>query len=159
MTLRPGALILSAMAVALGVLGGAWVLSRAARYEAPRWSEDEVVPLERPGEARAAVETWVLPVNPSCSHCSWSLERFRRRAADHDGERLVVLIVDAPREPDAPTVERLGEGVEVWWDARSIWRGRWGYRVYGEPLCFDGSGGFIRRLDLVTHAPRRRTRA
>ena len=147
MRIRRGAVILVIAALGIGLLGGVWLHRRYSREPAPRWNDAEFVrlaPAEVTSGAVADRELWVLPLNPSCSHCTSRLAEFRARAGGHDGNRLVVLIVDAPRRPDTSTIERLGEGVEVWWDARSIWRGRWGYRVYGEPLCFDAAGGFLR---------------
>ena len=155
--IRPlGALAAAAMLAGVTALGLAWVASRRALHDPPRWSDAEFVRIDGAGASRVP-ETrgvWVLPVNPSCSHCPTRLAAFRDRAAGHEENRLVVLIVDAPRRPDPPVIERLGDGVEVWWDARSIWRGRWGYRIYGEPLCFTRSGRFVGPLPGSSTPPR-----
>jgi len=146
---RAGPIGVRVLLGALTLLGSYWLASRWAPRAAPRWSDADFVRLRSAWPGPRAGELWVLPVNPSCPHCTSSLAAFRRRSAGQEANRLVVLIVDAPRRPEASAVERLGSGVEVWWDARSIWRDRWGYRVYGEPIRFDASGAYRGALGLA----------
>jgi hypothetical protein len=68
-----------------------------------------------------------------------------RRERERLPVRVAALIVDTPRRPDAALGAELGAD-ELWWDAAAIWRHRWGHRVYGEVLCFDSHGTYLRAL-------------
>ena len=152
-------------AAALIALGAVWHLDRTRRWESPCWDESRLVVLraaepteERPERAsvaeaasdekraQAPVETWAVAVNPRCSLCRASLARglaVRRHA--RAPVRLAVLVVDTRRRPSSATLATLA-GDELRWDSTGAWRRRWGHRVYGEVLCFDRSGRFVRSL-------------
>ena len=57
--------------------------------------------------------------------------------------------MDTRRRPSAATVATLGAD-ELRWDSTGTWRHRWGHRVYGETLCFDRAGNFVRALAPLT---------
>ena len=98
---------------------------------------------ERP---HAPVETWAVAVNPRCELCRGSLARsLALRRIARAPFRLAVLVVDTKHRPSAATVASL-PGDEMRWDSTGAWRERWGHRVYGELLCFDRSGRFVRTL-------------
>src|SRR5436853_337955 len=59
--------------------------------------------------------------------------------------RVAAPVVDTKKRPPAATVEALAAD-ELRWDSTGAWRHRWGHRVYGELLCFDRAGRFIRTL-------------
>lgn len=158
-------------------LGGAWLADRAHRWEQPAWQPRAFVRLERgtavrlgavaaPSDRPGSRDRWVMPVNPRCSHCMTTLRRLHetwsQRAWEPD---LITLIVDTPVRPGEDALVPIPTA-QVWWDARGIWRGRWGHRLYGEIIQFDGAGRFVRTVlaqDLVrrrrlplptdTHAP------
>jgi hypothetical protein len=148
--------VLSALAlVALGVL---WHLDRTRRWETPRWDAERFERIEAAAGAggmagadaapatTATIETWVVAVYPGCPHCRASLASLlERRERERLPARIVALIVDTTRRPGAALASELGAD-ELWWDAREIWRQRWGHRVYGETLCFDPRGAFLRAL-------------
>jgi hypothetical protein len=136
-------------ALAFVALGVAWHRDRARVWEPPRWDparfevlRDSVAPSE------PCVETWAVVVNPLCPHCRASLERAiaaRARPRAAPPLRLAVLLVDTPRRPEAALAAGFRVD-QVWWDARAVWRRRWGHRVYGEVLCFDPAGRPLRTL-------------
>jgi hypothetical protein len=137
---------LAAGAVTLGalLLGGAWVADRAHRWESPEWRHRSFVRLRgTSASASAGVSTWVVAVNPRCPHCVAALAQLR---ATWDRNRwrddLAALIVDTPRRPGAQALQRIPIA-QVWWDRDGVWRRRWGHRLYGELLQFDGSGHFV----------------
>jgi hypothetical protein len=100
----------------------------------------------------APVETWAVAVNPGCALCRGSLERAQsvRRLA-HTPVRLAVLVVDTPRRPHSATVALLPAD-ELRWDSTGAWRRRWGHRIYGELLCFDRAGRFVRTIPPLADA-------
>jgi hypothetical protein len=129
------------------MLGGLWLRDRTHRWESPRWSGGDFVHLRSGAPAdRAASDTWVIAVNPRCAHCMNALSRVHAVwTRNRWPEALVVLIVDTPRRPDENLVRALPAG-QVWWDRAGIWRRRWGHRIYGEIIQFDGGGRFIRTV-------------
>ena len=161
------------VAVALGALGALWHSDRARSWETPHWDDTGLVLLraapfgdagaEREGatpgvrsddaavdEAARPVETWAVAVNPRCELCRGSLARgLELRRASRAPVTLAVLIVDTRRRPAAATIEALGAD-ELRWDSTGAWRHRWGHRVYGETLCFDRAGNFVRALAPLT---------
>ena len=150
MNLAAGAMTLGAL-----VLGGSWWADRAHRWESPAWRHPSFVRLRgAAGGSRAGVPTWVVTVNPRCPHCVAALARLRVMW-DGDGgrEELAALIVDTPRRPGAGVLRRIPTD-QVWWDRLGIWRRRWGHRLYGELMQFDGSGRLV-RTTLAADIPRR----
>jgi hypothetical protein len=84
-------------------------------------------------------------MNPLCPHCREHLARAVAAQARPRGARLGILVVDSPKPPAAAPLANVAvDG--MWWDARDAWRRRWGHRVYGEVLVFDGSGRYLRTL-------------
>ena len=101
---------------------------------------------DTPQRPRAPSETWAVAVNPRCELCRGSLERAREvRGRTHAPFRLAVLVVDTPRRPSTATIASI-HADELRWDSTGTWRHRWGHRVYGELLCFDRGGRFVRTL-------------
>lgn len=164
-------------AVALLALGVVWHLDRTRTWEIPRWDDARLVVLRaaEPAEARSEdasgaevtrreegaripVETWAVAVNPRCALCRGSLAHgLALRRAAHAPVRLAVLVVDTKRRPSEATVATLAAD-ELRWDSTGTWRHRWGHRAYGELLCFDRSGRFVRTLaPLVDSLAARRT--
>src|SRR5690349_19976509 len=143
--------------VALAALGVLWHLDRTRRWETPRWDPAEFERIESaadaddidpaaPSGAPAADdgETWVVAVQPSCPHCRASLAALlARRAREHLPVRIEALIVDVCVPPASTLARELGCDA-AWWDARGVWRGRWGHRVYGETFCFGADGALLR---------------
>jgi hypothetical protein len=131
--------------LALGALGVLWHLDRTREWEAPRW-DAALFEVLHEGPAEEPSETWAVAVNPECRSCLVSLRaalaaRDRQRAP----LRVAALVVDTPARPGGDLVRALGADA-VWWDRDGRWRKRWGHRVYGEVLCFDGSGTLLRVL-------------
>ena len=133
---RAGGLLL---VVALAALGWLWHLDRARAWDTPGLGEPLV--LLRGATAGTAAETWLVAVNPECAHCVQALQRLAARPVP--GVRVGALVVDTPRRPDDALLGSL-PGAPVWWDAGGAWRRRWGHRLYGELLCFDARGRFLR---------------
>lgn len=140
---------LAAAAATLSVilLGGSWLADRAHRWETPEWRHRFFVRLrDGPHAASAGAPTWVMAVNPRCPHCLGTLARlhadWERRGRQQE---LVSLIVDTPVRPSAEAVRAVPTS-QVWWDRNGIWRRRWGHRIYGELMQFDGSGRFVQTL-------------
>ena len=128
-------------------LGAAWFRDRSRHWEAPRWPSAGFVAVRREGTgAVAGGGTWVAVVNPRCARCVATLrglhDRWRRAAR---GERLVVLIVDAPGRPVADLLRGIPP-LPVWWDRDGLWRRRWGHRLYGELIEFDAAGRWVRTI-------------
>ncbi len=97
---------------------------------------------ERRGAATDTAETWVVAFHPLCRHCAESLERTTRRAAAEPGRpHVVLLVIDAGRVLAESAASRHAT-LPVWWDARQVWRRRWGHRVYGEVLRFGPDGAY-----------------
>lgn len=147
-------LVAGASAIAVVLLGGWWASDRARRWERPRWSSESfellrAMPRVEPrGEAQ-----WVVVVNPRCPSCLETLWRLHGTWARHAaGEELVALIVDTPVRPDPRALHRLPP-ISVWWDRENRWRRRWGHRLYGELIQFDGSGRYQRTIP-ADEAPR-----
>ena len=124
---------------ALAALGRFWHLDRTRVWQTPGLG----APLVLVGAATAvsSAGTWLVAVNPDCVNCLQALARLAARSPR--GLRVGALIVDTPRRPDAATLAAL-RAAPVWWDARGDWRRRWGHRVYGEVLCFDPRGRYLR---------------
>ncbi|OGF11210.1 MAG: hypothetical protein A2W00_10165 [Candidatus Eisenbacteria bacterium RBG_16_71_46] len=141
---------LLAALLALGVL---WHRDRTRQWETPRWDAGRFVLLaDRDSDAGELKETWVVAVHPACPHCQVSLrEVVSAREREGSPIRVAGLIVDVVRPPASATVAAL-PGDRIWWDARGVWRERWGHRVYGEVLCFDPAGGYLRCLSPLVEA-------
>ena len=128
---------------ALLALGALWRHDRQRTWDLPRWNANDFVLIEE-RERRSGAETWMVAIHPACPHCQVSLrEALSRRERDRSPIAVEALVVDQPERPAAATVAGLPCD-RVWWDARGLWRRRWGHRVYGEVMCF-GAGGALRR--------------
>ncbi len=142
MNLAAGAATIGAL-----LLGGVWLSDRAHRWERPAWRHRSFIRLQ--GEARgepAAGGRWVMAVNPRCGHCLATLARLHVAWARRGGRPdLITLIVDTPERP-GPAALRPIPTTQIWWDAQGIWRRRWGHRLYGEVIQFDGAGRFVRTV-------------
>jgi hypothetical protein len=137
---------LAAALMSLGVmlLGAAWLADRAHRWERPAWRHPSFVRLRGVPAAPSHEPVWVVAVNPRCPHCLAALARLRAEwARCGRQEDLVSLVVDTPARPDAGVVAALCTS-QVWWDRRGVWRRRWGHRLYGELMQFDGDGRLVR---------------
>lgn len=137
------------LATGIVALGWFWQADLRQPRELPRWDRAAFVPLIHPATAsHSGRELWVIAVNPSCGHCRDDVGRVEHvRARKPQAPRLAVLIVDTPVMPD-PEAMRFDGADEVWWDERGTWRGRWGHRIYGEVLCFDASGRYVRAFHV-----------
>jgi hypothetical protein len=124
---------------ALAALGWLWHLDRTRVWQTPGLGAPLV--LVRAAFADSSAGTWLVAVNPDCPHCLQALARLAARA--RRGLRVGALIVDTPRRPGAAMLAAL-RAAPLWWDARGDWRRRWGHRVYGEVLCFDPGGRYVR---------------
>lgn len=140
-----GFVVIGLLVTFCAALGTWWWVDRSAQYEQPHWNEAQFEPLG----ARAATltverDTWVVAVNPACSHCMTTLNSLADTLATTRGApRLLALVVDTAQRPVEAAIRhpRL-EG--VYWDRNQVWRTRWGHRVYGEILRFDAAGQWIR---------------
>ena len=129
---------------ALIALGVVWHRDRARRWAEPRLAAPEIVALV-PASLEGAHELWLVALNPLCPHCRQHVARTAEAARARLGVRIGVLVVDTPKPPTADALASLGvDG--LWWDARGTWRRRWGHRVYGEVMVFDGAGRYVRTL-------------
>jgi len=138
--------------VALAALGVLWHLDRTRHWDTPRWDPaafERIAPPAdagtRPASSAGATSgpTWVVAVQPSCPHCRAHLAALlARRARERLPARIEALIVDVSTRPGAQLARELGTDA-TWWDAREVWRRRWGHRVYGETLCFAGDGTLL----------------
>jgi len=124
---------------ALAALGWLWHLDRTRVWQTPGLGAP--LALVCAATADSSAGTWLVAVNPDCPHCLQALARLAARP--RRGLRVGALIVDTPRRPGAATLAALG-AAPVWWDARGDWRRRWGHRIYGEVLCFDPRGRYLR---------------
>ena len=132
--------------VALVSLGALWRYDRLRTWESPRWDDARLAVLRGASRGGGAVETWAVAVNPDCARCRASLARALAICGPaHAPVRIAALVVDTAQRPAAATLATLRAG-ELRWDSTGTWRHRWGHRVYGELLCFDRSGGFVRTL-------------
>lgn len=127
------------VATALAALGWLWHFDRARVWQTPGLGAPLV--LVRAATADSSAGTWLVAVNPDCPHCLQALARLTARR--RDGVRIGALIVDTPRPPGPATLAAL-RVAPLWWDAHGDWRWRWGHRVYGEVLCFDPRGRYLR---------------
>lgn len=153
-TARGPAATLGFLVLLFVALGITWGLSRIQYRERPRWDEAAFPALGAAlGAPEGWSERWVVAVHPGCPHCHTSLESVAA-ARDRDAPpiRTTALIVDAPRTPPDSVVADLPAD-ETRWDADGRWRRRWGHRVYGEVMCFDGEGR-LRRLLPPFGSPR-----
>ena len=158
---RVGWTLAAAVFLALGAL---WCFDRTRAWETPRWDDAGLIELRAAGEdaapepaggreavsqegvPRATIEIWAVAVNPHCELCRASLARgLALRRVAQAPVRLAALVVDTRRRPSPTTVAALAAD-EMRWDSTGAWRHRWGHRVYGELLCFDRAGGFVRTL-------------
>ena len=124
---------------ALAALGWLWHADRARTWEPPALGAPLV--LVRAASGDSSLGTWLVAVNPGCPRCLRTLARLAARP--RAGLRVGALVVDTPRRPGPATLAAL-RVAPLWWDARGDWRGRWGHRVYGEVLCFDPRGRYVR---------------
>ena len=131
---------------ALLALGALWHFDRTRTWESPRWNDPALVELRAAPPSPAPVETWAVAVNPACTLCRGSLGRAHIvREGARAPVRLAVLVVDTRRRPPPVTLASLPAD-QMRWDSTGAWRRRWGHRVYGELLCFDRAGRFVRTL-------------
>ncbi len=126
-------------ATALAALGWLWHQDRTRVWQTPGLGAPLV--LVSASTADSSAGTWLVAVNPDCAGCRRTLARLTARPPR--GLRVGALVVDTPRRPAAATLAALG-AAPLWWDARGEWRRRWGHRVYGEVLCFDAAGRYVR---------------
>jgi hypothetical protein len=131
---------------ALAALGWLWHVDRARVWETPSLGPPLVLLRATPGRPDAI--TWLVAVNPECSHCRKVLAQLAGRPMT--GVRVGALIVDTSRQPAPSTLSGLPGG-PIWWDARNDWRRRWGHRTYGEVIRFDSRGRYLStRVQLPT---------
>jgi hypothetical protein len=137
--------VLVASALGVAALIALWVVDARHGWETPRWSERrfDSIAVGSP-RWREPGERWVVAVFPQCSHCRASLRDVALvRARMSHPPRLAALIVDTERRPPAAVVAD-AEVDAVFWDREQVWRKRWGHRAYGEILCFDSAGRYLR---------------
>jgi hypothetical protein len=128
----------------LAAIGVVWWRDRTRTFETPRWDAGRFVTLHAP--AGAPRTTWMLIVNPSCTHCRARLADLLRRPRDPERHpALGVLLVDLAHRPDTLEATPRIEG-GVYWDSLAVWRRRWGHRVYGEVLVFAPGGALERSV-------------
>jgi len=125
-------------------LAGWWWIDRTTVYERPEWNEQSFEPLSAPRTSDdAGGETWVMAVNPHCSHCMTTLASLADTLGTGAGApRLIALIVDAgsrPAERDVAHPRLDG----VFWDRDQVWRSHWGHRLYGELMRFGRDGRWL----------------
>jgi hypothetical protein len=148
--LRPGIDLVTGVVV-LGVmlLCGAWIVDRSHRWEQPVWRHRSFIRLRGGARAEALARApWVVAVNPRCGHCLTALARLRAAGEPLVApENVVALIVDTPERPGPGALGSIPT-TQVWWDAQGIWRHRWGHRLYGEVLQFDGAGRLVRTVQV-----------
>jgi hypothetical protein len=136
---------LGVVVLATLALGLFWRADRTRHWDPPIWSDRSFVRLRGdPGDGEPV--QWVMAVHLGCPHCMATL-RATQAAWDERGWRpgLIVLLVDTPRGVSPAQLQSV-PATRVWWDARGIWRRRWGHRIYGEILHFDRSGRHLRTL-------------
>ena len=127
------------LVAALAGLGWLWRLDRTRAWQSPGIGPPlELLRAAPPGPGG---ETWLVAVNPECVHCRQALARLVARA--RPGLHVGALVIDTPRCPGPAVVATL-RCAPVWWDRKGDWRRRWGHRVYGETLCFDARGRYLR---------------
>ena len=132
--------------IAVMLLGAWWASDRARRWEQPRWSGESFDMLHAMPGKDPRGERWAMAVNPRCPSCLGALWRLHAAwARQSEPAELVALIVDTPGRPDRRALRRLPP-ISVWWDRENRWRRRWGHRLYGELLQFDGSGRHLRTI-------------
>lgn len=136
------------------LLGGWWARDRLRHWERPQWRSESFELLRAmPGDGPRGQGLWVVAANPRCATCLGTIWRlYEARARHARPEELVALIVDTPVRPGPRALRRLPP-IPVWWDRENRWRRRWGHRVYGELLQFDGSGRYLRTI-TAGQAPR-----
>jgi hypothetical protein len=132
------------LAVVFVFLGTVWAVDRGRRWDRPRLAagrfESLGGPLAMPAGSRGIL---LVPLNPGCPHCLASWHRLMEACPGEPRcEDRVALLVDVKQRPPAALLARL-RGRAVWWDRRGVWRARWGHRVYGERMRFDGSGSYL----------------
>ena len=136
-----GFIALGLVATLCAALGGWWWVDRGRQFERPQWDENRFEAIGMSTTATSSDrETWVIAVNPDCSHCLTTLAAIADTMTVVPGApRLFALVVDTRVRPAERTIShpRL-DG--VFWDREQVWRTRWGHRVYGELLRFDATG-------------------
>jgi hypothetical protein len=129
---------------ALMITGVMWRRDRTASWTTPHFPAEGFQSFGPRQPATHGRELWLVAMNPICPHCR---EHLAHAVAAHRprGVRLGILVVDTPKPPAASAFANVAvDG--MWWDARDAWRRRWGHRVYGEVLVFDGAGRYLRTL-------------
>jgi hypothetical protein len=118
-----------------------WLADRARTWDEPRWDRAGFVALRHSEDAGRSPESWIIPVNPDCPHCSDHLAR----AVALRGSRVPVhaLVVDQSVRPPEDVFAAANVDA-AWWDSAGTWRRRWGHRRYGEIMVFDGRGRLLR---------------
>jgi len=130
-------------------LGWAWHRDRTRVWDPPAFTDETFVALRAGQRAdsrsdRGGQATWMMPVNPRCPRCLAMLRRVGAESArSARPERLVALIVDSRRRPDAGLLHALPT-LPLWWDRDGVWRQHWGHRLYGELIEFDAAGRYLR---------------
>lgn len=151
------------LAIGFVFLGTVWMVDRGRRWDAPRLASGSFETLQGPGtaSARGARGILLVPLHLGCEHC---LAAWRRLMAACPGEprceERVALLVDVDRRPRPSELAGL-HARAIWWDRRGVWRRRWGHRIYGERMRFDGSGSYLGTsppLGAAGEAPARRIR-
>jgi len=138
-----GCMAMSLVLALVAGMGAWWWIDRAIVYERPRWDEASFEAIAESRAARTAAETWVVAVNPACTHCMAGMAALADTLGSAPGApRLFALVVDTAARPARRSLShpRL-DG--VFWDREGVWRARWGHRMYGEILRFDAAGDWI----------------
>ena len=137
--------VLLASALGVAALLSLVVFDARHGWETPHWSERRFDSITVSSTRwREPGERWVVAVFPQCPHCRASLRDVALvRARMTRPPRLAALIVDTEHRPQAAVVAEAGVDA-VFWDRDQVWRRRWGHRAYGEILCFDSTGRYVR---------------
>jgi len=135
------------------LLGVAWSWDRSRRWADPRLDTAGFVTIRGEGSPAGERGTWLMAIHPGCPSC---MARAREMSASLPQEahapRPVFLIVDRRRPPSTADLAEL-EAETIWWDARDVWRHRWGHRVYGEILRFDSGGRYLGTMPPGSTSP------
>jgi hypothetical protein len=133
-----------ALSIGLVYLGTLWMADRARRWDRPRLMAGAFETLRGPAApSRGSRGILLVPLNPGCGHCLASWQRLVTSCPGEPWcEDRVALLVDVDRRPALSELTRL-RARAIWWDRRGVWRRRWGHRIYGEQMRFDGSGSYL----------------